>query len=429
MSRVRFTGAVPSSIAENSVSGDWAATLALVGDLAGLRAIELVGPGALFFALRYDPALGVAFLDPGAAADYEGLTLNGGDPTLAFSLRYTYADGTTETDATTLRVTVTDTDDTPPQALRFVSGGSVGADQLGGVIGRLLVDDPDSDGPFSFQIIGWDDWLFEFDGMVLKLRDGFNLGLDAIPTKSLIVAVSDSRQTAAFLLDIQVTDPNVPPSLPILTRETPIDGITALGDGRAVTLRDASEFVAVTATGDNARTITPAETASVLLAGATRLEFADGWLDFATDGPAMRSTLLYRTIEGAAPDATALAQLVVAREAGAGWAALATDLLADEAPTSATVFVDATYRAALGRAPDGGELAVGVATLHAGGSRAQFAVDLAFTDEALANAPAHPNGIWVAQPLGLDAAPEWQADRGGIGAAPAVAPPTDVMFV
>jgi len=429
VSRVRFSGAVPSSMAENSVSGDWAATLALVGDLAGLRAIELVGPGALFFTLRYDPALGVAFLDPGAATDYEGLTLNGGDPRLAFGLRYTYTDGTSETDTTTLRVTVTDTDDTPPQALRFASGGRIGADQLGGVIGRLQVDDPDSAGPFSFQIIGWDDWLFEFDGMVLKLRDGFNLGLDAIPTKSLIVAVSDSRQTAAFILDIQVTDSNEPPSLPVLVEAASIEGIAAFGTGRAVTLRDPGGFLAATAAGDAARIIDPGETAPILLSGASRLEFAEGWLDFATDGPAIRATLLYRAIEGAAPDAAAVAQLVAAREAGAGWVAIAAGLLADEVPTGVTAFVDAAYRAALGRAPDAGELAVGIALLNVGGNRAQFAVELAFSDAALANAPAHPNGIWVAQPLGLDTAPEWLADRAGIGVAPPVPPPQDVIFL
>jgi len=429
VTRVRFSGAVPSSMAENSVTGDWAATLALTGDLSGLRAIELVGPGALFFALRYDPLLGVAFLDPGAAADYEGLTLDGGDPTLAFSLRYTYADGTTETDATTVRVAVTDTDDTPPQGLRFVSGGRIGADQLGGVIGRLEVDDPDSAGPFSFQIIGWDDWLFEFDGMVLKLRDGFNLGLDAIPTKTLIVAVSDSRQSAAFVLDIQVTEPNDATALPVLSDDVPIEGVTALGDGRAVTLRDPSAFLAATAIGEDARLITPAATGPVLLLAASRLAFAEGWLDFAPDGPAMRAAVLYRTIEGADPDASALAALVAAREEGAGWAALADRLLADAAPASAEAFVEATYRAALGRLPNDDESALGVGALDAGGSRAQFAVDLAFSDAALENASAHANGVWVAQPLGLDTAPDWLADRGGIGPAPTFAPPADVMFM
>lgn len=429
MARVRFSGSLPSSIAENSVGGDWAATLALAGDLAGLRAIELVGPGALFFALRYDPALGVAFLQPGALADFEGLTLNGGDPVLAFTLRYTYTDGTLETDQTTIRVAVTDSDDTPPQGLRFVSGGSVGADQLGGVIGRLAVDDPDSSGPFSFQIIGWDDWLFAFDGMLLKLREGANIGLDAIPTKSLIVAVSDSRQTAAFVLDIAVRDPNEPPSLPILGEGSMIDGITAVGQGRAVTLRDAQEFLAAPTNGEAARSIIPFATPALLLPSATRLQLADGWLDFAPDGPGTRAAQLHRVLEGTLPAGPVLAAMAAEREAGAAWVAIATQLLADDAPSTASTFLGDLYRAALGRAPDPVERALGIATLDAGGSRAGLAVALAFSAEAWAIAPADANGVWVAQPLGLDTLPDWLADRGGIGIALAVAPPDDVMFL
>jgi len=426
VSRVYFTGAVPSLMAENSDRGDWAATLALVGDLTTLRSVELVGPGALYFSAQYDPFFGVVFLSPGAAADYEGLTYNGGDPALAYTLRYTYADGTTDVDPATLRVTVTDRDDTAPQGLRFLAGGTIRADQLGGVIGTLAVDDPDTAGPFSFQIIGWDDWMFEFDGPLLRLRDGFNLGYDAIPTKTLIVDVSDGRQSAAFVLDIGVTD-TAGPAPPTALGATPVDGIAALGDGRVVTLRSASEFTAATATGDGGRTLVAVDTPDLFLPGATRLQFAEGWLEFVADGPAHRASLLYQAIEHAAPSARALAALVHEREQGNAWLSIAGELLANNPATTASVFLDGLFLAALGRFPDAAERAVGLATLAAGGSRAQLAVDVTFSAEAVANAPAHPDGIWVAQPFGLDALPVWMADRGGIGPAE-VEPAPDIMF-
>lgn len=429
MARVRFSGAVPSTIAENTVLDDWAATLALTGDLASLRAIELAGPAALAFSVRYDPALGVAFLSAGAAVDYEGLTWQGGDPTLAFTLRYFFADNTNETDPTTIRVDVTDIDDTPPQGLRFSSGGWIGADTLGGLIGTLAVDDPDTSGPFSFTVIDWDDWMFEFEGMDLRLRSGVNLGLDAIPVKPLIIDVWDGRQSAAFILDIQVRDPNEPPSATIIAPGQTIDGVTATLDGRALTLRESLDFGALPAIGEAARELTQIAASPLLVPGATSLLLPEGRVHFGAESVATRAALLHQATSGQAADGSMLAALVTRAEAGSAWTDIAADLLRTRAPVTDRDFLGQAYRAALGRDPDDAELAGSLAALAGDGGRARTLVELAFGAEAIGHMPDHPDGVWVAQPLGLSALPSWLADRGGIGVAPTQTALVDLSFL
>src|SRR5690242_9312606 len=119
------SGVLPSSLAENSGVGDWSATLSLSGDLTGLTGVELLGRDALAFNAILLPGFSAVQLTPGAPVDYEALLAAGRTPSLNFSLRFTFADGSVVDDPTPRSVAVLNTDDTPPSGLAFASGGAV----------------------------------------------------------------------------------------------------------------------------------------------------------------------------------------------------------------------------------------------------------------------------------------------------------------
>lgn len=407
---VRLTGTLPAIITENSLPGDWIGNLTLSGDIAGLTSIEAIGPGGSYFSASYNPALALVTIIPGAMLDYEAFIAAGLLPEVSFSLRFNFSDGTRLDDPTWFRVGVKDVDDTPPTGLAFATGGSVTAGAIGAIIGTLAVTDPDTAGPFYFTFPEEDAWRFEVVGNTLKLRDGISLGLDDIPHRPLIIEVSDGRQSAAFTLDLIVRDPAPQESsAPVLLPGETQFGFTAIAPGTVLSLQRAEQVGAINAYGDDLRQVVLRDGGEVWLSGVQRLQFADGWFDLALDGPAARAEALHRAILGEAASPADLVHLTAQLQSGMGNVELAQLLLADSALLGAGL-TDADYvtvlcRAACGHDPSAAELALQTGRLASGLSRAQLAVDLALGPEALARlAESMPDGHWVAQPYGRDAA-------------------------
>src|SRR5689334_5759994 len=275
------SGVLPSSLAENSGAGDWCATLSLSGDLAGLTGVELIGRDALAFSATLLAGLSAVQITPGAPADYEALLAAGRAPSLDFSLRFTYDDGSVVDDPTPRSVTVLNQDDTPPSGLAFASGGTVVAGAIGAAIGTLVVTDLDTTGPFTFSFPEEDAWRFEVVGSVLKLRDGISLGLDDMPRRPLIIEVSDGHHSAAFTLDIRVADPatrltDLPPG------ETR-GGFGVVDADTVLAMRESRTVARVDDLAGGEHLLTLQEGTQVTLPAAQRLQFADGFQDIGAE--------------------------------------------------------------------------------------------------------------------------------------------------
>lgn len=427
MRTIQISGSLPASMAENSGAGDWSGGLNISGDLAGLVSVRTIGRDGAYFAADWNAALGFLSLSPGTNADAEALAAAGHALELSFGLRFRFADGTQQDTAPALyQVAVLDVDDTAPQTLRFASGGQVAADALGAVIGTLAVGDPDSAGPFFFSLIGDDDWRFEIVGQTLQLRGGINLGLDAMGTYPLIVEVSDGRQSAAFTLDVQVTgalDPALPNTL-LLAPGEEREGFAFVAGDAVLALRGAEDVAAVTAHPGTIRQFSLADGNDLWLdATVARLRFAEGFLEFAPAGTAMRAAALHAAL-GDAADAATLGRDVAALEGGQGWIAFARGLATTGGSDAA--FVLDLWRSAFGQDPGTADLVVAQDRLADGLSRAQLAVEIVLAPEAMARfAATHPDGLWVFQPLGGVAL----ADPGGLLPSPAAAPAPELFLL
>jgi hypothetical protein len=321
---VRYKGVVPAGIAEGSGPADWIANLHLEGDLSRLAVIETAGPAAAFFSATWNAALGIATLRPDASLDYEGFSAAGALPEVEIALRFVFNDGTRQEDGPSFRVAVLDRDDTPPAGLAFASGGDVAAGEIGAVIGTLSVSDPDSAGPFHVSFTAEDDWRFEVVDGVLKLRDGITLGWDDMPVRPILVEVSDGTQSAAFLLEVAVTEPAVPAYTPPLLAagETRAD-VTLVGPREALTMRPVEEAVVLAPDPAGVRQVVIDGAGEVWLGPVDRLRFADGWLGPAAEGPAAQAAAMHRAILGEDADGAALAPVVASLRAGAVWVEVA----------------------------------------------------------------------------------------------------------
>lgn len=405
---VRHTGRLPASIAEGSAPGDWVANLGLSGDVAHLVAVEAAGPMAAFFSVSWSPGLGTATIRPAARLDFEAFSAAGTLPAVQLGLAFVFNDGSRQEDWTLTPVAVLDRDDTPPAALAFSGGGTVAAGAIGAAIGTLSVADPDSAGPFFFSFTWEDEWRFEVVDGVLKLRDGISLGWDDMPTRPVLVQVSDGTQSAAFMLDIAVTAPEYGPAPyvpPALAAGESRSGFVLAGPQEALTTRPAEQVTAITTQPGDLGQILLDTGESVWTGPAVeRVRFVDGWLAPAGEGPAARAAALHRAVVGKDADGIDLAPLVASLRAGAGWADVADHLL-NAAPALAALD-DAAFVRALGQAALGAAPATEAVALHAGRlvngatTRAQVVVDLALSPEALARLAADsPAGHWVADPF------------------------------
>ncbi|MBD0272711.1 MAG: hypothetical protein ICV73_12375 [Acetobacteraceae bacterium] len=406
---VRHTGGLPTSIAEGSGPADWIAGLRLTGDTSRLAFVETAGPMAAFFSAVWNAGTGLVTIRPGARVDFEAFSATGMLPQTEFGLRFVFDDGSVQEDGPRFALGVLDRDDTPPEALSFRSGGTVAAGAIGAAIGTLSVSDPDSAGPFHFSFTPDDEWRFEVvDGGVLKLRDGISLGWDDLPTRPIVIQVSDGTQSAAFLLNVSVTEPDYGPSPyapPVLAPEEIRAGFVLAGGREALTMRAAADATALTPHPSGLQQVLLDTGESVWLGPAVdRLRFADGWLDLSPDGPGAHAAALHRAILAEDADGAELAPLVASLRAGAGWVEVAERLL-DAAPSLAALdnagFVRALAEAAPGAAPDADSLASLVGRLAVGAtSRAQVAADIALSPPSLAAlAEEAPAGHWVADPF------------------------------
>ncbi|MDO9711295.1 hypothetical protein [Paracraurococcus lichenis] len=424
MPAIQVSGVLPARMVENSGSADWVATLQLSGDLAGLSRVELLGRDALDFQASLLPGSGAVVLTPAAPVDYESLLAAGRSPVLDVSLRFVWQDGSRQDDPVVRHVTVLNADDTPPTGLAFASGGTVEAGAIGAAIGRLAVTDPDSSGRFVFSFTADDAWRFEVVDNVLKLRDGISLGLDDMPRRPLIIEVSDGHQSAAFTLDLRVTDPAT--RLADLPAGETRGGFQLAGAGVVVAMRESRDVADSHLLGAGGQVLTLQEGTQVTLPAAQRVQMLDGFQDIGPQSPGVQAAALVHALTGQEADGKALAALVARAEAGTAWTDIAATLPGLAAlPAANAAAVADLYHNALGRDPTGEELALQTQRLASGVPRAQLAVDLALGAESLDRQP--DAGVWVADPLGTDGA--WRAGTGGLPATAPVTAATDPVWV
>jgi Ca2+-binding RTX toxin-like protein len=207
---VTVSGTVPTTIYENAWADDWSAALTLS---PGVLDVALTGPDAGLFAVAYAAATRTVSITPAQALDAEAL----GSAMLRFGLTARTGAGWVAVPGE-YAVALLGTDDTAPQALRFTSGGSVRANALGGAIGTLAADDPDSAGPIGFSVAWPDAAFFEVVDDTLRLRPGVDLMAVSASFRDVLVEASDGLNHAAFLLRVTI----LPPAEPVV----PVDGTT-----------------------------------------------------------------------------------------------------------------------------------------------------------------------------------------------------------
>ena len=199
---VTAIGAVPGTIHENARPGDWQASLTLSG---GALDLVLAGPDAPLFSLAFDRARQSAVITPAQSFDAEAM----GPAVFTLAFDVLTAAGWQRL-GQSWQVALLDHDDTPPEALLFVSGGAVMANEPGAVIGTLAATDPDTAGPLHYAVAWPDDAFFTIAGDVLRLRDGIDLLGQGGTTRHVLVTVFDGFHLAAFSLPVEVLAPGAP---------------------------------------------------------------------------------------------------------------------------------------------------------------------------------------------------------------------------
>lgn len=291
-------GGLPTTIVENAAPWEWMGVLQLLSDPGQVRFIEVDGFGSNFFHASLQPMTGLIFVSPHARIDYEWFTAAGRAPVVDFNLRFFMTDGTVAQSASTFTVNVLDVDDTPPQALRFSSGGSVRAGMPGAVVGRLAVTDPDTPvGGHSFRLTEGDSWQFHMVGNELRLRPGIEVALADGPRRNIIIEVSDGRQSAAFQLSFDILpDPAVGTSpvstlVPGLTK-LGLEWVTPNGVGGplpAWRLSEVGQAAGLVKVGTQAGN-------EVWFQRPAWIDFTSGFIEFSTMGQAARTWLAYETV-------------------------------------------------------------------------------------------------------------------------------------
>jgi Ca2+-binding RTX toxin-like protein len=196
---ITVTGSLPATILENERPAEWSGLL-LFGSVA--QAVALEGPDAARFSARLITGRRGAEIRLAEVLDAEAL---GAGTVLRFDLRV-QAGGVWRA-AGSYAVTLLGIDDTPPAGLRFATGGAVLANDIGGEIGALIADDPDTAGPLEYSVAWPDAARFEIVGRTLKLREGVDLLGLAGTVQEVIVEVSDGRNMAAMVVLVTVLVP------------------------------------------------------------------------------------------------------------------------------------------------------------------------------------------------------------------------------
>ena len=221
---LHVTGNMPLEILENARPGDWSALLTLD---ATATEVLLTGPDSARFTAVLAADGRTVTVTPAMVFDREAYP-PGEDPVLGLGLLALVGGAWVEAD-TTYAITLRGLDDTPPDWLRFVNGGFVLETDVGGVIGDLAADDPDTAGPLTYSVAWPDSAIFGFEGQTLRLNPGVDLLREGGSTHWIIVEVSDGVNSHAFSVPIavlNVTDEDGPappptPSVPPLPEPPP----------------------------------------------------------------------------------------------------------------------------------------------------------------------------------------------------------------
>ncbi|MFN6954231.1 MAG: DUF4214 domain-containing protein [Acetobacteraceae bacterium] len=439
MSGITAAGDVPATIFENTPTNAWAALLTLQGSLTGLREVALSGADANRFHAVLLPGNQVR-ITPAMVFDREAF--GAADPVFAFSLSARFDSGWVAVQGQWF-VTLLDVDDTPPDDLRFATGGSVRETEVGGVIGTLAATDPDSPpGNITFSL-GWPEeaWFEIVDGNVLKLRDGVDLLREGGTTREIVVIVSDGINTAARTVSFQVlneTDeddlpapppiepppeeppppppppPEEPPPPPPGDENRPPDplqpgetkhGFSFLGPGAVGTLRFSWEAELVLTGPDGLTLIRMQDGTDVWLPPINLLRTGDGELHFNPAGAVGQVIRVYQAVLDRPPDLDGLLFHTGRIANGATLVEIAESFVFS--PEFLTRFggltneqlVTALYQVALGRAPDPGGFAFHVGQLNAGMSRGEKIAQFVASPEAASIfGAANPGGVFVPNP-------------------------------
>lgn len=440
MSGIFATGQVPETILENTPLAEWQALLSLQGDLAGLREAALTGPDAGRF--RAVLLGSTVRIEPAMLFDREAFGAE--DPLFTFGLSLRFDSGWVDLPEA-YGVTLLGVDDTPPDNLRFIWGGAVLENDVGGIIGRLAAEDPDSPPEAITFRLGWPDeaWFEIVDGNLLKLREGVDLLREGGTIREVVVLVSDGINEAARIVGVQVlnvTDeddtPAPPPVQPPAPPEDPPPpppppppedppqpppeenrppdplqpgqsqhGFAFVWPTVVGTLRFSWEAELVLTGPDGLTLIRLADGNDVWLPRIDLLHMGDGDLHFAADGIAAQIIRLYDAILDRPPDVPGLLYYIGVMRAGASLADVAAgflnspEFLARFGGLSNADLVTALYRVALGREPDAAGFAYHLAELDAGMPRQQKIANFLQSPEAAGIfAAANPGGVFVPTP-------------------------------
>ncbi|MBS7790034.1 DUF4214 domain-containing protein [Roseococcus sp. SDR] len=328
MSRIAVTGSLPGSINENTPLWDWIGHLRISIDPALIRFVEVSGFGANFFDVSLNRSTGVLTITPLARADHEWFVTNNISANITFALRFFMMDGSILESSGSYAVTVLNLDDTPPQGLRFLTGGTVAAGAAGATIGRLQVTDPDTSTGFTFTIREDDDWLFMVVGDTLRLRPGLSIPLADGPQRELVITVSDGTQSAALTLSIGVTalGINNGGTVDLLESHESANGFRWAAPGNLFSMRMSHEIASIRDFGSIIH-LQMRDGSGVTVEQPAVIDLMDGYITFSGDGLPGRVWAIYETVLNRDPRHGEMAAAVARLAAGGTTQALVSDLL------------------------------------------------------------------------------------------------------
>lgn len=367
MSRITVTGSLPGSINENTPLWDWIGRLQIAIDPGLIRFVEVQGFGASFFDVSLNRSTGVLTITPLSRIDHEWFVANSLSTNIAFSLRFFMMDGSVMESLTGWSVALVNLDDTPPQALRFLTGGTVAAGAAGATIGRLQVTDPDTATGFTFTIREDDDWLFMMVGDTLRLRPGLSIPLADGPERELVITVSDGFQSAALTISIGVTalGINSGGTVDLLESHEAAHGFRWAGAGNLFSMRMSHEIASIRDYGSIIH-LQMRDGSGVTVEQPSVIDLMDGYITFAGNGLPARVWAIYETVLNRDPRHGEMAAGVARLAAGGTTQSLANDLLASAefasrfGGRSNTGFAELMYTNSVGWIDAGG------AAFHAG---------------------------------------------------------------
>ncbi|WP_439595932.1 calcium-binding protein [Falsiroseomonas sp.] len=238
-----FVGTIPDTIYENAQRGDWVAYLTFSSDVLS---VALIGRDAGLFTATFNSRR-IMTITPLQAFDAEAWAVL---PEFQLSLSVRTAAGRTAL-PDVFRIRLVNVDDTPPQDLRFSSGGVVLANDVGAPIGNLVATDPDSAGPLEYRVAWPDSAWFEMVGTELRLRPGVDLTGLGGTQREVLIEVSDGRNLASYGVTITILAPG--PASPFQVLDGTLGADTLVGTAAADALlgHDGNDLLAGAAGADS----------------------------------------------------------------------------------------------------------------------------------------------------------------------------------